>query len=72
MRFLQKYLLKKRLRYARNMAELDDKAALVKTYIAEGKYLGAKNAREAAEMAAGRPLTDEEWAKVGKPWEENW
>lgn len=42
MSFLQKYLLKRRLHYAQNIATLDDKAALVKTYIAHGKYLGQR------------------------------
>jgi len=72
MGFLQKYLLQRRLQYAQSIARLDEKAALVKTYIAQGKDLGAKSPREAAEMAAGRPLTEEEWAKVGIPWKENW
>lgn len=67
MGLLQKYLLKRRLQYAESMAGLDEKAALAKTYIAHGKYLGAKSAREAAEMAAGRALTEEEWVRSESP-----
>ena len=37
-----------------------------------GRALGAKSAQEAAELAAGRSLTAEEWEKVQGPWDRNW
>lgn len=33
---------------------------------------GAANAREAAEMLAGRPLSDSEWSGVSAQWERTW
>ncbi|MCF7822241.1 MAG: hypothetical protein K9M17_07375, partial [Mariprofundaceae bacterium] len=40
--------------------------------IAAAKTLGAKNAKEAAEMTAGRQITDEKWEKIKEGWEKNW
>lgn len=34
--------------------------------------LRANSAREAAEMAAKRELSDKEWQDVREPWERNW
>lgn len=42
------------------------------TAILLGKTLGAKNAREAADITAGHHLTDSEWEKFKEPWERNW
>jgi hypothetical protein len=40
--------------------------------IEAGKYLGAKTPREAAEIAMGRPLTDEEWGRCADAWVRRW
>ena len=40
--------------------------------IVAGKALGAKSAKEAAEMTAGRLIDAEEWNKIREPWERNW
>ena len=37
-----------------------------------GLELGAVSAREAAEMGAGREISDEEWSKFGERWERAW
>ena len=51
------------------MRELgDQRRAIALDAIAHGKFLGAKSAREAAEMVQGRALTDEEWARFGRAW----
>ena len=36
------------------------------------KLLGAKSARDAAEITMGRELSDIEWDKYKEPWERNW
>jgi len=36
------------------------------------RKFGADFPREAAEMTAGRPLTDEEWGDVKQLWEDAW
>lgn len=50
----------------------DEREALLDTMIEQGKYLGAKSAREAAEMVMGRPLSDEEWGKHADDWNRRW
>ncbi|MFC2254805.1 hypothetical protein ACETRX_34705 [Labrys portucalensis] len=40
--------------------------------IEAGRRLGAKSAREAAEMASGRALSDVEWERLRPGWERNW
>jgi hypothetical protein len=34
--------------------------------------VGARTPREAAEITAGRPLTDQEWANHRSAWDRNW
>jgi hypothetical protein len=50
----------------------NEREELLDKMIAAGKFLRAKTAREAAEMAKGRPLTDAEWATHGPAWEARW
>jgi len=40
--------------------------------IKAGKERGAKTARDAAEIAFGRPLTGVEWSAVGPLWRARW
>jgi hypothetical protein len=40
--------------------------------IQAAKVLGAKSAREAAEITMGRELSDPEWNEYKEPWERNW
>lgn len=50
----------------------DRREELLDQYIAVAKQLHAKTAREAAEMATGRALSDDEWANLRTPWEARW
>ncbi len=45
---------------------------LVRKAVVAAKLFGANTAREAAEMALRRQLSDEEWAKVREAWERTW
>jgi hypothetical protein len=45
---------------------------VVDDIIKSSKKLGAKSAREAAEMTMGRPLTEEEWGRYSKTWQRRW
>ena len=45
---------------------------VLQKYVAMGRLLGAKSAREAAEMAVGRPMTEKEWMQFQEPWDRNW
>jgi len=40
--------------------------------IAAAKAIGAKTAKEAAEITMGRELTENEWSKYKEAWERNW
>lgn len=51
-------------------SESDD--AIARRAIEAGRLLGARTAREAAEMTAGRPLTDDEWSGLGSTLERVW
>src|SRR5262245_65864109 len=51
-------------------SESDD--AIARRAIEAGRLLGARTAREAAEMTAGRLLTDEEWRGLGSTLERVW
>lgn len=46
--------------------------ATAQQLIEAGRLLGAKTPREAAEMAVGRELTDEEWERHKEGWQRNW
>lgn len=41
-------------------------------FILAAKKVGAKSPREAAEIAQGRRLTDEEWGKCAEVWQRRW
>jgi hypothetical protein len=45
---------------------------VVDEIIASSKKLGAKSAREAAEMTMGRALTEKEWGSLSKTWQRRW
>ena len=51
---------------------LEEPDALARHLIQAGRSIGAKNAREAMEIALGRPSTDEEWECHRETWERNW
>jgi hypothetical protein len=40
--------------------------------INQGRFLGARTAREAVEMLWGRPLTENEWDRYASVWERIW
>lgn len=48
------------------------RAEIAKTYIKAAKKLKAKTPREAAEIATGRALTDDEWDAIRQHWERHW
>lgn len=67
--FVQRFTRKRRaLRYAK--AFPGDLPAVQAVLLA--LELNAKNAREAAEILAGRALTDREWSAVSPRWERTW
>ncbi|WP_333606058.1 hypothetical protein [Novosphingobium sp.] len=45
---------------------------LLDDLVSSAKMLGAKTPREAAQMAMGRRLPDDEWSEVRAAWEEHW
>lgn len=45
---------------------------IVQQAIEAALILGAGSARQAAEITAGRELSDPEWSEIGKFWERNW
>ncbi len=61
--------VRRAIEYLRTHPE-DEPAA--KAILASTHVLDAKNAREAAEIAGGRKLTDEEWSVFGPRWERAW
>jgi hypothetical protein len=44
----------------------------VQTIVATLDLLAPRSAREVAEMMAARPLSDDEWQKIGSRWERAW
>ncbi|MAU59556.1 MAG: hypothetical protein CMI62_02370 [Parvibaculum sp.] len=44
----------------------------VKAILMGVEALGISSAREAAEITAGRPFSDEEWNEYGPRWERAW
>ena len=50
----------------------EEQDATAQTAIAMARLIGAKSAREAAEITLGHPMTDDEWMKCQEPWERNW
>ena len=46
--------------------------AIAKFSIEAARLLGAKSPREAAEITAGRKLSDQEWERFRSGWERNW
>jgi hypothetical protein len=50
----------------------DRKEELLDQMIETANMLHAKSAREAADMVAGRELTDSEWSEVAPLWEARW
>lgn len=50
----------------------EERDILVQSMIRIARSLGATTAREAAEVAQGRPLTDNEWIERSDMWERNW
>jgi hypothetical protein len=51
---------------------LDRQDTIGRQAVAAAKALGATNAREAAEIALKRSLTDREWERVREAWERSW
>jgi hypothetical protein len=45
---------------------------IAKMSIKAARLLGAKSPREAAEITAGRELSDQEWERFKSSWERNW
>jgi hypothetical protein len=67
--FLTKAIRQRRaLRYAK---AFPDEITAVQAILA-ALELGAKSARDAAEMLAGRELSDAEWLTVSPRWERAW
>ena len=50
----------------------DSQNAVARQAIEVAKLVGAKNAREVAEITKGGALTDAEWKRHGPAWERNW
>jgi len=46
--------------------------ATAQRIINQGRFLGARTAREAVEMLWGRPLTENEWDRYASVWERIW
>jgi len=44
----------------------------LKATIEAAKMLGARSAREAAQITLRRDITDEEWSAAGHRWEKAW
>jgi hypothetical protein len=58
-----------RKRLDRKQREQD---AVARKSIEAAKLVGAKDARQAAEITMGRPLSNQEWEKCRTAWERNW
>ena len=54
------------------LAKFPDDVPAVKAICVSASSLGAKTARDAAEITAGRSLNDSEWSKFGPRWERVW
>lgn len=50
----------------------DDSERVLLEAIEAARIMRAANAREAAEMTMGRPLTNREWKLYGERWEKGW
>jgi hypothetical protein len=46
--------------------------SVAKMAIEAARCVGAKSPREAAEITAGRKLSDQEWERFKGSWERNW